>query len=360
MMSDPMSALMSVVCRKRSSSGNEDVPSDDSSNKRARSSSRTRDARNNHFDGVDPFKMHTVKQQIEEVAQKIGKSRRASSGQTSQATMSFSAPSSQTSPKLNTSGHDGTTSDQVDFGFGADTSGDVFKFSRPLYKDLSELTLTPPETGCASPSAEQPKKYRNKTHKRAETARRKKLRDQAEREARQAEAAKEFERLKQAKRAEKEARMMEADRAAARARHAKQLRKRLNAINNHSIPIPPSQPLKLMELERVQAAPMALEVAQAAVMGPDVESWGSHMQDQFLEATDKLLEAKAESEAMKKTIEFLITQIHILKRKEDMLTMINDHALKEMQSIRTGAARLLHSDPNLTDEERRMLQDMVA
>ncbi|KAK1775848.1 hypothetical protein QBC45DRAFT_334249 [Copromyces sp. CBS 386.78] len=315
-----MSSPMPVVCRKRSSSGNEDASSDDSSNKRARSMSRTRKADNNHFDGVDPFKMQKIKQQIEDIAQKIEKTRRASSGHSSEATMRFGSTSSQTSPKSTTSGQVDTTG-QVDFGFGADTSGDVFTFSQPVYKDLAELTMTLPETGSASPSAEAPKKKRSKTQKRAETLRRKKIREQGEREAKR----------------------IEAERAATELRRAKQLRKKLNAIRNHSIPGPPSPPPMLMELEAAQVAPM----------DPDVESWGARMQDE-------LLEAKAEMVAMRKTIKFLMTHIQALKRKEDMLTRINDHALKEMESVRTAAARLLHDGPDITVEERQVLEGKMA
>ncbi|KAK3342834.1 hypothetical protein B0H65DRAFT_443617 [Neurospora tetraspora] len=326
-----MSAPVSIVCRKRSSSGNEDASSDDSSHKRARSSSRTRNANKNHFNNVDPFKMNNIKQLINDVAEKIEKSRRASSGQTSEATMSFGSPSSHTSTKSTTSG-------QVDFGFGVDTSGDVFTFhQRPVYKELADLPTTPPRTGSAPSSPEPPKKKRSRTQKRADAKRRQKVREQGEREARQAEAAKEAEKLRQAKQDERQAKQAETAKEVEKLRQAKKLKKKLNAIQNNSIPSSPSP--MLMQLD--------------APVDEDVESWGARIQDE-------LIEAKAEMVSMKRTIDFLMAQVQYLQAKADGHAAINQAALREMQAVRSGAARLLLNRSDITVEDHRILKGIAS
>ncbi|KAJ4420082.1 hypothetical protein N0V85_000736 [Neurospora sp. IMI 360204] len=356
-----MSAPVSIVCRKRSSSGNEDASSDDSSHKRARSSSRTRNANKNHFNNVDPFKMSNIKQLINDVAEKIEKSRRASSGQASEAIMSFGSPSSHTSTKSTTSG-------QVDFGFGVDTSGDVFTFhQRPVYKELADLPTTPPRTGSAPSSPEPPKKKRSRTQKRADAKRRQKAREQSERQARQAEAAKEVEklrqakqderqakqderqakqaeaakeveRLRQAKQDERQAKQAEAAKEAEKLRQAKKLKKKLNAIQNNSIrPASPSP--MLMQLD--------------APVDDGVEAWGARIQDE-------LIEAKAEMVSMKRTIDFLMAQVQYLQAKADGHAELNQAALREMQAVRTAAARLLYNGQDIGVEEHRILKGIAS
>ncbi|EGO54463.1 hypothetical protein NEUTE1DRAFT_140767 [Neurospora tetrasperma FGSC 2508] len=355
-----MSAPVSVVCRKRFSLGNEDASSDDSSKKRARSSSRTREANQNQFNDVDPFKMNNIKQLINDVAEKIEKSRHASSSHTSEAAMSFGSPSSHTSTKSTTSG-------QVDFGFGVDTSGDAFTFNqRPVYKELAELLTTSPRARSASPSPEPLQKKRSRTQKRADALRRQKARQQAEKQASQAEAINQAEAVNQAvaapaaekrsrtqKRAntkrrqkireqgERQAKQAEAAKEAEKLRQAKKLQKKLNAIQNNSIPpAPPSSPM-LMQLD--------------AQMDEDVEAWSVRLQNE-------LIEAKTEMLSMKRTNDFLMAQVQHLQAKADSLTEANQAALREMQAVRTAAARFLDTDPEVTveDMERRILNGITA
>lgn len=349
-----MSAPVSVVCRKRFSLGNEDASSDDSSKKRARSSSRTREANQNQFNDVDPFKMNNIKQLINDVAEKIEKSRHASSSHTSEAAMSFGSPSSHTSTKSTTSG-------QVDFGFGVDTSGDAFTFDqRPVYKELAELLATSPRARSPSPSPEPLQKKRSRTQKRADALRRQKARQQAEKQASQAEAVNQAvagpaaeKRSKTQKRAntkrrqkireqsERQAKQAEAAKEAEKLRQAKKLQKKLNAIQNNSIPpAPPSSPM-LMQLD--------------AQMDEDVEAWSVRLQNE-------LIEAKTEMLSMKRTNDFLMAQVKDLQTKADGLMEANQAALREMQAVRTTAARLFDSGPEVTveDMERRILNGITA
>ncbi|EAA28407.1 hypothetical protein GE21DRAFT_9242 [Neurospora crassa] len=348
-----MSAPMSIVCRKRFSSGNEDASSDDSSKKRARSSSRTREANQNQFNDVDPFKMNNIKQLINDVAEKIEKSRHVNGSQTSEEAMSLGSPSSHTSTKSITSG-------QVDFGFGVDTSGDAFTFDqRPVYKELAELLATSPRARSASPSPEPLQKKRSRTQKRADALRRQKARQQAEKQASQAEAVNQAvaapeaaKRSRTQKRAntkrrqkmreqdERQAKQAEAAKEAEKLRQAKKLQKKLNAIANNSIPLPPPSPV-LMQLD--------------AQMDEDVEAWSVRLQNE-------LIEAKAEMLSMKRTNDFLMAQVQHLQAKADSLTEANQAALREMQAVRTAAAQTLDSGPEITieDMERRILNGITA
>ncbi|KAK3492494.1 uncharacterized protein B0T23DRAFT_442127 [Neurospora hispaniola] len=349
-----MSAPVSVVCRKRFSLGNEDASSNESSKKRARSSSRTRKADQNQFNDVDPFKMNNIKQLINDVAEKIEKSRHASSSHTSEAAMSVGSPSSHTSTKSTTSG-------QVDFGFGVDTSGDAFTFDqRPVYKELAELLTTSPRARSASPSPEPLQKKRSKTQKRADALRRQKARQQAEKQASQAEAinqavaapaaekrsrtqkrANTKRRQKIREQSERQAKQAEAAKEAEKLRQAKKLQKKLNAIQNNSIPpAPPSSPM-LMQLD--------------AQMDEDVEAWSARLQNELIEAKNEML-------SMKRTNDFLTAQVQHLQAKADSLTEANQAALREMQAVRTATARFLDSGPEITieDMERRILNDITA
>ncbi|KAK3503656.1 hypothetical protein B0T13DRAFT_444974 [Neurospora crassa] len=351
-----MSAPMSIVCRKRFSSGNEDASSDDSSKKRARSRSRTREANQNQFNDVDPFKMNNIKQLINDVAEKIEKSRHVNGSQTSEDAMSLGSQSSHTSTKSITSG-------QVDFGFGVDTSGNAFTFDqRPVYKELAELLATSPRARSPSPSPEPLQKKRSRTQKRADALRRQKARQQAEKQASQAEAVNQAEaapevekRSRTQKRAntkrrqkireqgERQAKQAVAAKEAEKLRQAKKLQKKLNAIANNSIPPPPPPP----------PSPMLMQLD--APVDKDVEAWSFRLQKE-------LIEAKAEMMSMKRTNDFLMAQVQHLQAKADSLTEANQAALREMQAVRTAAAKTLDSGPEITieDMERRILNGITA
>lgn len=315
-MSANMPATMSAACLKRSSTGNEDAPFDESSKKRARSSSPTRMTNDSPFGNVDPFKMQSIKQQIDDVAQKIEKSRRSSSSNSSEDLLSFGSESPGTSAKTTPAG-------QVDFGFGVDTSGSAFTFEhRPTYIALDDLPATPPKSGRISPAPEAPQKKRSKTQKRAETKRRQKLRQLPERQLIQTQLQKEIEERRQ----------------------AKQLQKKLNAIKNNSIPAPiPAAPLLLS----------SMEVDKPEALDADVEAWAVRLQDE-------LIDAKADKVSLQKTIEFLTAQVHHLQAKVNGLTIANEAAFKEMQAARNAAARILFNRSDVTFEDLRKFWEGTA
>ncbi|KAK3401989.1 hypothetical protein B0T20DRAFT_345166 [Sordaria brevicollis] len=329
---------MSATGLKRPSVGNEDTLVDPSIKKRARSRSPSRMTIDNPFGNVDPFKMQSIKQQIDEVAEKIEKGRRDSNGTSSGDLLSFGSATPDGPAKATPAG-------QVDFGFGADTSGGAFTFQqRPVYMTLDDLPATPPKSGRSSPAPEAPEKKRSRTQQRAEKRRRQKLRELPERQRREAEVLKVIQERRQALELEKKLKEAKLQKEIQERRQAKQLQKKLNAIKNNSIPAPIA-PAPLLQ--------SSMEVDQPKGLDDDVEAWAVRLQDE-------LIDAKAENASLQKIIEFLTAQVREIQAKVSSLTSMNEAALREVQAVRNAAARILDDRKDATVEDLRKFWESTA